>query len=121
MSFVDAEAVVRDFLTDVLDVPVVVKVPNPRPARFVRVWRSGGSAVHRALDVPHITVTAWAADTVDAVDLANAARDALFNESSGMSLVRGVSEVGGVHYDEDLDTGTPRYTFTISLRVRAAR
>lgn len=115
----DAESTVVAFLRDRCGVHVGTKVPNPRPARFIRAWRSGGSAVHEVLDVPHITVTAWAEDSEDASALASTAREALFNDYTAMPLVRRVEEVGGVYYDPDPATGADRYTFTMSLRIRA--
>lgn len=121
MELPDAEAMVITFLQGKLGVPVTTRVPNPRPKAFVRAWRSGGAAQNPVLDIPHITVTAWAEDSVAASDLASRARHALFNDHIEMPLVRRVEEVGGKHFDPDLDTGTPRYTFTVSLRVRAAR
>lgn len=118
---VDAEGLVADFLRPIVGVKVGTKVPNPRPSRFVRVWRSGGSAANRVLDVPHITVICWAESTVEASKLAASARHALLNDHVGMSLVRGVEEVGGPYYDPDADTGADRYTFTVALRIRAQR
>lgn len=119
MNMPDAEQVVGVFLRSKLGVHVGTKVPNPRPAEFVRAWRSGGAATSRVLDMPHITVSAWAESSPRAAEIAGAARDALFNESAGMTLVRGVEEVGGLYFDPDPATGIDRYTFTVQLRVRA--
>lgn len=121
MTLPDAESTVIPFLRPRVGVHVGTKVPNPRPARFIRVWRSGGSATNEVLDVPHITVTAWGTSTTDASNLASIAREALFNEYTAMPLVRRVTEVGGLYYDPDPTTGIDRYTFTVSLRIRAGR
>lgn len=118
---VDADAMVVAFLRERLGVQVGTKIPNPRPARFVRAWRSGGAARNRALDRPHITVTAWGRTEVDAADLAAAARHHLMNNHVGMPLVRGVEEAGGLYYDPDPVSGVDRYTFTVALAVRARR
>lgn len=121
MTLPDAEGIVVPFLSVRLGGNVGTKVPNPRPPQFVRVWRSGGAAANDVLDVPHITVTAWGASTTDASALAERARDALFNDYAAMPLVRRVEEVGGLYYDPDPATGADRYTFTVSLRIRAGR
>lgn len=120
IDFPDAESMVRIFLDSRLSVPVSTKVPSLRPKRFVRVWRTGGSALNRIVDQPQMTVTCTAATSVTASDDARAARYALLNESSGMPLVRHVEDVSGVYYDPDPDTNEDRYSFTVRLTVRAA-
>lgn len=117
MAFADVEAMVVMFLATKLGVPVRTRVPNPLPSRFVRVWRSGGAAQHRALDVAQVTVTAWGTDSVDASELAREAQALLLNDHSNMTLVRSATETGGLYYDPDT-TGADRYTFTVELRVR---
>lgn len=121
MSLPDVESMAVTFLRDKTGGKVGTLVPNPRPVEFVRVWRSGGSAVNRVLDAAHLTVTAWAASTTAASDLARACRDAFLADYTSMPLVRGVEEVGGPYYSPDPDTGSPRYTFTVRLMVRAHR
>lgn len=120
IDFPDAESMVRTFLVSRLSVPVSTKVPTPRPKRFVRAWRTGGSALNRIVDQPQITVSCTAASTITASDDARAARFALLNEATGMPLVRRVEDVSGVYYDPDPDTNEDRYSFTVRLTVRAA-
>jgi hypothetical protein len=117
--FADSEAIVRTFLDDALDVPVVTKVPKSRPGEFVRVWRTGGAASSRVLDRPIITVQAWAANSARASDLASRCRDLLLGGYTGMRLVRYSQEVSGLYYDPDPDSGIDRYTFAHQLNVRA--
>lgn len=119
-DFPDAEAMVVGFLRARMAAPVSTKVPNPRPSRFVRAWRTGGAALNRVVDQPQVTVTCSAPSSVTASDDARAARHALMNESSGMPLVRRVEDVSGVYYDPDPDTSEDRYSFTVRLTVRAA-
>ncbi len=117
----DAEAIAVDFLNARRpDSPASTKVPNPRPARFTRAWRTGGATENRVLDRPIITVTCEAADSVTASADATAARNEFLNSSGRMSLVRGV-EVMNLYYDPDPDTNADRYTFAVRMRVRAAR
>lgn len=121
MRFPDVEVMVRQFLLARLSVPVATKVPSSRPASFVRVWRSGGAAINRVLDQPVMTVQAWASDDGEAAELARVCREALLSDYTSMPLVRGVEEVGGPYFDPDPDTGIDRYTFNMSLQVRARR
>lgn len=117
----DVEAMVVFFLTTKLGVKVGTRVPNPRPDTFVRAWRSGGAAVNRVLDEAQITVSVWGPSTTAASELAQRVRHALLSDNEGMTLVRGVEETGGLYFDPDPSTGTARYTFTVSLLVRANR
>lgn len=117
----DVEAMVGAFLREHFSVPVSTKVPNPRPVRFIRAWRTGGSASSRVLEQAQVTITCSAANSVQASDDARAARSALMNEYTGMPLVRGVEEISGPYFDPDPDTNGDRYSFTVRLVVRAAR
>lgn len=121
VELVDAEAMAVDFLNSIsTDSPASTKVPNPRPARFTRAWRTGGAALNRLVDEPIITVTCEAGDSVTASSDATAARNAFLNGAVAMPLVRRV-EVMNLYYDPDPDTNEDRYTFAVRLRVRAAR
>lgn len=125
----DAEAMVIAFLrARIPDVDIASKVPNPRPRRFLRVWRSGGTASNRIIDNPHLTISGTVepdeddgANSVEASELTQIARTLLFEESAGMPLVRKVTEVAAFRYDPDPDTDADRYTFTVALRVRKSR
>lgn len=121
MSFVDSEAMVVAFLKTVVSVPVSTKVPNPRPAEFVRVWRNGGSASNRVLDTPQFTVDAYSTSTTSASALAAQCREAFLHEYTQMPLVRGVTETAGPYSVPDTAADEERYRFTVQLRVRAAR
>ena len=122
MSFPDAEAMARTFLLSVVSpVKVVTQVPATRPDKFVREFRTGGAAINRVLERVQITVQGWAMDSVDAFDLTSGCREAFLNNYTLMPLVRGVSEIGGLHFDPDPGSGVPRYTFTVELMVRASR
>lgn len=121
MTLPDVEAIVVAFLRDKTGARVGTRVPNPRPERFIRAWRSGGSARNRVLDAAHVTVTAWAGSSLESSDLARQARTALLGDYTGMPLVRGVDEIGGLYYDPDPATGAHRHTFTVRLMVRAHR
>lgn len=121
MRFPDIEADVIAFLETRVDVPVTLAVPADRPDSFLRVWRNGGFARNRIVDVANITVEAWAADDAAASELARQAREALLSDYTAMPLVRGVAEVVGPYFTPDPDSETPRYRFTEALTVRASR
>jgi hypothetical protein len=101
--------------------PVVSRVPDPRPAAFVRVLRTGGPRRNLVVDDAQITVEAWALTDEAAQDLAQLCRGILL-ASPGDGLIRDVDEVGGPGLQPDPDTDTPRYVFThvVALRGSAA-
>lgn len=117
----DVESMVLTFLRGAVSIPWASKVPNPRPKRFGRVWRTGGGSLSRIHEVAQITVTCTAESSVVASDDATAAKDAFLQSVVLLPLVRGEPEVSGPYYDPDPDTNEDRYTFTVRLRVRAAR
>lgn len=116
----DVEELVGGFLRPRVTPPVASKVPSPRPARFVRAWRTGGDAENRVVDKPIVTVSCTAADSVTAAADAGDARSAFLNEYTAMPLVRRV-EVFGLYYDPDPDTNEDRYSFSVQLTVRGRR
>lgn len=121
MAFVDAEGLVRGLLAaTVSPVKVATKVPTTRPAEFIWVRRTGGPVMGRVVDQPQMTVTAWAATSVRALELVNVARQALIDSAKGSNGVHSV-DINGLYYDPDPDSGGDRYTFTAFLNVRAAR
>jgi hypothetical protein len=122
VRFPDVEALILGFLAPVAaPYPVHVSVPATRPKTFVRAWRNGGAAANRVLDNPTITVEAWAPSTTAASELAEDCRTALLHELATLPLVRGVSEVTGPYSIPDPESKSPRYRFSIRVRVRAAR
>lgn len=121
VEFADVEAMAVAFADERTVEHVGTRVPSPRPARYVRIFRTGGAALNRALDLAQITVTSSAESSVAAVALGGAMRHAFLNEYTAMPLVRSVEEVSGLYFDPDPDTGEDRYTFTIRMSVRAAR
>ncbi len=59
------------------DVRVATKVPNPRPKKFVRISRIGGSRTNPVTDQATLLFECWAATDVDAEELANLVSDSL--------------------------------------------
>lgn len=117
----DAEAMTRAYLLGTLparglSVPVATAVPDPRPARFVRLMASGSSRrtiVHRDT---RITVEVW-----NAAGEAAAALDAecVYLALEDWELVPDFDGwPSGPYPQPDPDTGTPRYVMTCLVRHR---
>jgi hypothetical protein len=112
-TFPDIEAECRQMLLGPAGVHVGTKVPDPRPASFVRLWVTGGSADQRILDRPTVTVQAWGGDTVEAAELARKCRDVFLTRFGARN------EMTRPYFDPDPGTNTPRYSFTFRTRSRA--
>jgi hypothetical protein len=93
------------------------QIPNPRPATFVRVSRTGGPKVLRVVDGAQITVDAWAPDGGAAMDLAQLCRKCI-EEMPGTAPVHRVEEIGGPQDFPDPVSDTPRVTFTVQIQMR---
>ncbi len=104
-------------------VPVRSRVPNPRPTRFVLVFRTGGVGVNIVTDAAQLTIEAWATSDVEAHDLAQVARAILTGIEGTVTdgvTVYGVDEFGGPGYLPDPVSAQSRYTFTVAVAVRGA-
>ncbi|AKU15748.1 hypothetical protein [Luteipulveratus mongoliensis] len=117
-------------LGPLLSVPVASRVPNPRPPKFVHLFRSNGSRRNLVQADPILIIRCWAADKVvdgvtvrgdaDAWALVSAtydALDALQYQSSPLPL--GVFVVDARLTDPvnfpDPESGTSRYQFLATL------
>lgn len=117
--FPDVEATLIGALD--VDAPVSVEVPNPRPERFVRIFRTGGTVPNPIMDRAQVTVECWASTTVQAAALAAQVRARLHalqgTASDGVWIAR-VAEMGGPQNLPDPTTDQPRYTFTVQADLR---
>lgn len=124
IGFPDGVAVVRAYLREALvdrgeDVPVGTRVPSPRPARFVRLERVGGTRLDLVTDRPRIDVHCWAVDDDSAIDLAQLARALLFAMPGWRGAVAyDVSEVGGPNTLPDPTSEQPRVVFAVEVSLR---
>jgi hypothetical protein len=129
LLYPDAVAVTNTYLRAALvaagqTAPVVSRVPNPRPAKFVRVSRTGGPEVFtRVVDGAQITVDCWAPDAGAAMNLAQLSRRLIHEMcgtvQSGVS-VHYVAEIGGPQDLPDPVSETPRVTFTVQIQMRGS-
>lgn len=121
MKFRDTEADVVAFLGEREEAPISQTVPVPRPPTFGLVWGSGGDGMNRIVDDVQLTIEGWAEGDADAASaLTLRLRDHLLHEWGQIPCVRRV-EATRPYWAPDPDTETPRYRFTVRLRVRAAR
>lgn len=126
VTFQDAVSVIRAGLIAAdAGRQVVGKVPNPRPAEFVHLRRTGGVAVHVA-DRAFVTVDCWAATDLEASALAAGVRrdlHALSGSAVDVSGTRvpvyGVAELAGpadVPDEGESESSRVRQSFEIGLR-----
>lgn len=90
------------------------KVPNPRPAEFVRVLSSGGLDETMVTDSVLVTIEGWAATETRALRLCDMARAILRSQDGAIRGARGFS------YPQNLPDPVAdqvRYTSTGDVRV----
>lgn len=117
--FPDVEALLIRSLS--VGVPVSTRVPNPRPASFVRVKRAGGGRRNLVTDACLVVVECWAATEPAAAELAELTRariHALRQTDNGGEWVRRVQDVSGPGAFPDPVSETPRYQFTVQIDTR---
>lgn len=120
----DGVAVVRAYLAEALaargeSARVVTRVPSPRPTRFVRLERVGGTRADRITDRPRIDVQCWGASDEDAHDLQQLVRALLFAMPGWRGAVAyDVVEVGGPNTLPDPASGQPREVFAVEVSLR---
>lgn len=126
IAFGDIEVALADHLASALAargivVPVVIEIPAPRPPRFVRVTRPGGSQSNLVTDRPRVVAECWDEIGTGAADLAKVVRALLGAVAPGY--------VEGIWVDKTIDMGLaflphprypdiPRYLVTKELHVR---
>ncbi|MFF9088652.1 hypothetical protein ACF1BE_19910 [Streptomyces sp. NPDC014991] len=127
VGFPDAVALVRAYLRDALvargaDVPVGTRVPSPRPARFVRLERVGGTRLDLVTDRPRLDVHCWGDSEESAADLAALVRALLFAMPGWRGAVAyDVVEVGGPNTLPDPESQQPRVAFAVEVSLRGTR
>lgn len=74
----DPIKLVKDIITEVLDVPVSTEIPPDRPDRLVVVSLDGNQSTPFVLR-PRIGLTCWGSSDMDAMGIATSAVDALWD------------------------------------------
>lgn len=122
VTFPDAAACAVTILNAALTPTVYTRVPNPRPATFVRLSRDGGIRRSVVVDQATLVVECWAASEEAAQDLAQLARAALHAAEAttvgSYGTVYRVDEVAGLSFAPDPESDQPCYRFTVSLALR---
>jgi hypothetical protein len=122
ITYPDVEALVVAVLAagfaalDEDDLKVSTRVPNPRPAEFVKVICGGGLDETMVSEAAQITVEGWAKTEARAFELCDLARAILRAQDSDLRGARGFA------YPQNLPdpvTDQVRYTSTGDVRVWA--
>lgn len=116
--FPDVEGILVSALNARLDEHVSTKVPNPRPASFVRLVRVGGNRRNVITDRATVVFECWAASNVAAERLCALVRAHV--HALAPDTVRRVREVAGPQSFPDPLSESPRYQFTAQIDTRGA-
>ena len=116
IRFPSAEKLLVATLKPILGMPVVTKVPNPRPGTFVRLKKVGGTRRDIVTDSPMVVVECWAPTGPEADDLSQLVRGHIF--ALAPDTVRKVREIAGPQDFPDPISEHPRYQFTVQLYTR---
>lgn len=119
--FPDVEALLVTALPARVGASVSTRVPNPRPASFVRVQRVGGTRPNLITDSATVVVECWAGDSAAAATLGRLTHAhllALAGSDLPGGFIRAVREVGGLQSFPDPVSGSPRYQFTAQIDTR---
>lgn len=118
--FPDAALVAIDYLRPLTGVPVFSRVPESRPAEFVRVERIGGQRRTLITDRPRVDIHCWSDSEEGAEALMNKVRAYTLAMAGrrGITTVYDVAEVGGPMWLPDDTSGQPRYAFAVEFSTR---
>lgn len=123
----DAEAIAVGYLNPELaargdEARASTRVPNPRPARFVRVSLTGTTPRSVAHADAQVTIECWDTDSAAAAELARTvyALMCAMDTPDGHVPQGPAGWVGGPVYLEDPTAGIPRYVMTPIVRTRNA-
>lgn len=119
--FPDAVMVVIDYLREkVPGTPTYSRVPDPRPAEFIRIERLGGLRRTIVTDRPRVDIHCWSDTEENAEALVATVRAYALSMAGrrGATTVYDVAEVGGPQWMPDATSGQPRYAFAIEFCTR---
>lgn len=112
----DIEAAVVQLLSPRMD--AASKIPNPRPAKHVRISSAGGTDRNLVQADPRVLIESWAPTDLEAIDQARLAYGLLSGaQHSFIGAGVWVSEIDltvPVNFP-DPDTDSPRYQFVAQL------
>lgn len=121
VTFPDVQLLVVDYLRPLLgSTPIGVRVPNPRPPRFVTLRRVGGPRT-AVVEIARVDLLAWAKTDQDAHDLVQEVRRHL-TAAPGIRVgsgVRGIDEFSGPVTVPD-ESDQPRWMVTYEFTLRGS-
>lgn len=102
--------------------PVSTRVPNPRPASFVRVTRTGGFRSNTGQSQPRILIECWGGSDSAAWALVEKTWPLIASSDEPDQIAPGVEvmsvdDLGEPVNFPDVSSGSPRYQFTAQLTV----
>jgi hypothetical protein len=129
--FRDAEATATSYLLEefaardwVAGLTATSAIPNPRPARYLQVIRTGGFIHDMVWDRPQLLIIAASDDEGDAIDILNLVRGLMVAAGivgeMGEATVSEVNEFSGPANWPDPNSGQPRYRCTFELDLRGS-
>jgi hypothetical protein len=121
--FPDIEGGLIDYLNDALAWAVHGPIPNPRPARFTRVIRTGGPRATLVTDGAQVTIESWGVTETQSAGDAQTVRahvNALRGEQVAGATVYLVEELSGPGNLPDPDSAQARYVQSFRIHVRGA-
>jgi len=121
--FPDIEELLCTWLrTELGDIPVGNKMPNPRPDPFVLIQRHGGVRQTVVTDAAQVGLECWAGRDYEAHDLLQRCRALLLYRLPGQILdghtVYRVDEMGGPSNLPDPTSSMPRWVMELQVHVR---
>jgi hypothetical protein len=131
--FPDVSALYADYLTDELadrghTWPVGTTIPNPRPATFVRLLRTGGIRRNIVVDETQLTVETWAEREEEAHDMSQLVRGIIYATRGLVIAGETIYNIGditgpgslpsGLVFRQDALSAQARFSFTLLIAVR---
>lgn len=121
LQLVNIEATIVGYLRSLpaITAPVGTRIPNPRPAAFIRVQRVGGEKRNMIQERPVVLIECWGGTEVSAWTLASnawAALDGREELTYGGAELAERSLSSPVNYP-DPSTTSPRYQFNMQTTV----
>jgi hypothetical protein len=115
-GFLEAQLASRGMAT-----PVGIRVPNPRPARFVVLRELGGARHTMVSRQVQLGLEAWSTDDNEAKDLGSLTYSlihSMANTTVDGVVIYGTTDIAGLSSLPDPVSLTPRYVATIAINYR---
>lgn len=119
LTFPDGKALLIAWLKEHSGLTVASKVPNPRPDEFITVQDAGTDRIDRHIREVTFTLNFWAKSTPRAYGMGSVALAyfEILDEFNGVPVYR--PRDWGPPVELPDESGQPRYTATVSYRLKA--